>query len=89
MAASCSLASPVEAKSWRTDPTYVAWKANSSAAVKNAEAVEFFLKRQARACAADVFDDLLGLGFLRHGFLAYLRSMKAKMSQKPSVPQYA
>src|SRR5210317_773747 len=40
-------------------------------------------------CAADVFDDLLGLGFLRHGFLAHLRSMKATMSQKPSVPQYA
>jgi len=39
--------------------------------------------------AADVFDGLLGLSFLRHGFLAYLRSMKATMSQKPSVPQYA
>ena len=40
-------------------------------------------------CAADVFDDPLGLGFRCHGFLAHLRSMKATMSQKPSVPQYA
>ena len=39
--------------------------------------------------AADVFDGLLGLSFLRHGFLAHLRSMKATMSQKPSVPQDA
>ena len=39
LAASCSLASPVEAQSWRTDPTYAAWKANSAVAEKNAEAV--------------------------------------------------
>lgn len=39
MAASCSLASPLAAKSWRSDPTYLAWKASSSAAEKNAEAV--------------------------------------------------
>ena len=38
-AAAFSLASPLEAKSWRTDPTYVAWKANSAVAEKNAEAV--------------------------------------------------
>lgn len=42
-----------------------------------------------KGCAADVFDNLLGRGFLRHGFLAHLRSMKATMSRKPSVPQYA
>ena len=51
MAASCSLASPLAAKSWRSDPTYLAWKASSSAAEKNAEAVEFLLKKQARDCA--------------------------------------
>ena len=51
MAASCSLASPLEAESWHSDPTYLAWKASSSAAEKNAEAVEFLLKKQARDCA--------------------------------------
>ena len=51
LAASCSLASPVEAQSWRADPTYAAWKANSAVAEKNAEAVEFLLERQARDCA--------------------------------------
>ena len=50
MVASFSLALPVGAKSWRTDPTYAAWKANSPAAVKNAEAVGFLLKRQERDC---------------------------------------
>ena len=51
MAASCSLASPLEVESWRSDSTYLAWKASSSAAGKNAEAVEFLLKKQARDCA--------------------------------------
>ena len=51
MAASCSVASPLAAESWRSDPTYLAWKASSSAAEKNAEAVEFLLKKQARDCA--------------------------------------
>ena len=51
MAASCSVASPIAAESWRSDPTYLAWKASSSAAEKNVEAVEFLLKKQARDCA--------------------------------------
>lgn len=51
MAVSCSLASPIAAESWRSDPTYLAWKASSSAIKENAEAVEFLLKKQARDCA--------------------------------------
>ena len=38
---------------------------------------------------SSVTGKLLGLGFLGHGFLAHLRSMKATMSQKPSVTQSA
>jgi hypothetical protein len=55
MAASCSLASPIAAESWRSDPTYLAWKASSSAAEKNAEAVEFLLKKQARGSVRGTF----------------------------------
>ena len=38
---------------------------------------------------ADVFDRLLRLGFRRHGLLAHLRSIRATMSQKPSITQSA
>lgn len=35
-------------------------------------------------CAADVFDDLLGLGFLRHGFLAHLMEW-TPLAPKPII----
>ena len=48
-----------------------------------------FLVANYSGCAVDVFDDLLDLCFIRHGFLAHVRSMKAIMRRKLSVLQSA